>query len=108
MMQLIKFRNLLLALRAGSWITFSISFRVIFFRALPSLQCRIDSSAISLPAVLLQIESFHMSLVIRKPTFCICKNKDADQLRGNREAEQRLCFRYIDNTIPLLSLSEIS
>ena len=50
----------------------------------------------------------HMSRVMRKPTFCICKNKDADQLRGNREADQRLCFRYIDRTIPLLSKSEIS
>ena len=45
---------------------------------------------------------------MRKPTFCICENKDADQLRGNREADQRLCFRYIDSTIPLLSKSEIS
>ena len=34
---------------------------------------------------------------MRKQTFCICENKDADQLRGNREAGQRLCFRYIDN-----------
>ena len=40
--------------------------------------------------------------------FCICENKDADQLRGNREADQRLCFRYLDSTIPLLSKSEIS
>ena len=44
---------------------------------------------------------------MRKPTFCICENKDADQLRGSREADQRLCFRYIDSTIPLLSKSEI-
>ena len=43
-----------------------------------------------------------MSLVMRKPAFCICENKDADQLRGNREADQRLCFRYIESTIPLL------
>ena len=35
-----------------------------------------------------------MSRVMRKPAFCICENKDADQLRGNREADQRLCFRY--------------
>ena len=28
-----------------------------------------------------------------KPTICLGKNKDADQLRGNREADQRLCFR---------------
>ena len=45
---------------------------------------------------------------MRKPAFCICENKDADQLRGNREADQRLCFRYIDSTISLLSKSEIS
>ena len=46
----------------------------------------------------------HMSLVVRKPVFCICENKDADQLRGNREADQRLCFRYTDSTIPLLPI----
>ena len=51
---------------------------------------------------------FDLSLVMRKPAFCICENKDADQLRGNREADQRLCFRYIDSTINLLSKSEIS
>ena len=34
--------------------------------------------------------------------------KDADQLRGNLEADQRLCFRYTDTSIPLLSKSEIS
>ena len=50
----------------------------------------------------------NMSLVVRKLTFCICENKDADQLCGNREADQRLCFRYMDSTIPLLPKSEIS
>ena len=49
-----------------------------------------------------------MSLVMRKQAFCICENKDADQLRGNREADQRLCFRYPDRTIPLFPKSEIS
>ena len=55
-----------------------------------------------------------MNRVMKKPTFCICENKDTDQLRGydqlrgNREADQRLCFRYIDSTIPLLSKSKIS
>ena len=52
-----------------------------------------------------------MSPVMRKPDFCICQNKDADQLRGNREADQRLCFRYTDSTtrtIPVLPKSEIS
>ena len=38
----------------------------------------------------------------------MCENKDADQLRGDREADQRLCFRYTDSAIPLLSKSEIS
>ena len=51
---------------------------------------------------------YEMSRVMRKPDFCICENKDADQLRGNREADQRLCFHYIDSTIHLLSKSEIS
>ena len=51
---------------------------------------------------------FKMSRVMGKPTFCICENKDADQLHGNSEADQRLCFRYTDSTIPLLSKSEIS
>ena len=49
-----------------------------------------------------------MSRPMEKPTICIGENKDADQLRGNREADQRLCFRYKDSTIPLLLKSEIS
>ena len=50
-----------------------------------------------------------MSLVVRKLFFLhICENKDADQLRGNREADQGLCFRYTDSTILLLLKSEIS
>ena len=47
-----------------------------------------------------------MGRVVRKPAFCICESKDADQFRGNREADQRLCFRYIDSTILLLSKSK--
>ena len=42
-----------------------------------------------------------MSLVVRKPAFCICENKDTD-------VDQRLCFRYTDSTIPLLPNYEIS
>ena len=49
-----------------------------------------------------------MSRIVRKPDFCLGENKGADQLRGNREADQRLCFRYSDSTIPLLLKSEIS
>ena len=51
---------------------------------------------------------WYMSRVVRKPDFCICENKDAHQLRGNREADQRLCFCYIDSTILLLPIYEIS
>ena len=43
-----------------------------------------------------------------KPTICIGENKDADQLRSNCEADQRLCFRYSDSTIPPLLNSNIS
>ena len=37
---------------------------------------------------------------MRKPLICICDNKGADQLRSNCEADQHLCFRYLDRTIP--------
>ena len=35
------------------------------------------------------------------PTICLIENKCADQLRSNCEADQRLCFRYSDSTVPL-------
>ena len=50
----------------------------------------------------------YMSHLVGKPTICIGVNKGADQLRGNREADQRLCFRYSDSTTPLLLKSKIS
>ena len=52
--------------------------------------------------------TLEMSCIMRKPDFCLCENKGADQLRTNCEADQRLCFRYRDGTIPLLLKSEIS
>ena len=42
-----------------------------------------------------------MSRLVGKPTICIGENKDT-------EADQRLCLRYSDSTIPLLLKSEIS
>ena len=45
---------------------------------------------------------------MRKTDICLCENTDADQLRSNCEADQHLCFRYMDSTIPLLPKSEIS
>ena len=50
----------------------------------------------------------HMSRDVRKPDICICENKDADQLRGNLEADQRLCFPYMDSAISLLPQFKIS
>ena len=49
-----------------------------------------------------------LSRIVRKRDYCLCENKGADQLRSNCEADQRLCFRYSDSTIPLLLKSEIS
>ena len=47
----------------------------------------------------------NLSLVVRIPAFCICENKDADQLRSNYcAAVQRRWFRYTDSTIPLLPI----
>ena len=40
----------------------------------------------------------YLSLLMRKTTICICENKDADQLLSNCEADQRLCFRCLDDT----------
>ena len=51
---------------------------------------------------------YYMSRIVRKPDFCLCENKGADQLRSNCEADQRLCFRYTHSTISLLLKSEIS
>ena len=39
---------------------------------------------------------------MRKRDFCLCENKGADQLHSNCEADQRLCFRYMDSTIIVL------
>ena len=46
---------------------------------------------------------------MRKTCFLhLCKNKGADQLGGNRAADQHPCFHYIESTIPQLPKSEIS
>ena len=78
------------------------------FASYPSLLLTKGSNgnihAVIFPDLLIQEMSRHMG----KPTICIGENKGADQLRGNREADQRLCFRYSDSTIPLLLKSETS
>ena len=45
----------------------------------------------------LTMDEITISHHIRKPTNCICENRGADQ---------RLCFHYMDSTIPLLHKSE--
>ena len=49
-----------------------------------------------------------LSLRMRKPTICICENKDADQLCSNCTADQRLCFRHTNSTILLLLIYPVS
>ena len=50
-----------------------------------------------------------MSHVMRKPAFCIFKNKDADQLNGNYAADRRSApLLLLHSKIPLLPKSEIS
>ena len=58
--------------------------------------------------ILFDLEVPYLSLILRKPDFCICENKTADQLCGNHTTDQRLCFCYMDSTIPLLPKSKIS
>ena len=38
-----------------------------------------------------------------KTDFCLCRNNAADQLCGNRRADQRLCFRDIVDFLYLLN-----
>ena len=47
----------------------------------------------------------HMNHVMRKPAFCLCENKGADQLHGNHTFDQCLCFRYIGSAIPSTSVA---
>ena len=49
----------------------------------------------------------NMSCVVRKSASCICENKGADQLCGNRAVDQGLCFCYTDGAICPLYKSEV-
>ena len=51
---------------------------------------------------------YNLSLRMKNPTICICDNKDADQLCSNCTADQCLCFRHTDSTIPLVIISKVS
>ena len=52
-------------------------------------------------AIIIHVEP-QMSLFMRKQDFYLCKIKGEDQLCSNCTADQRLCFRLTDSTIPLL------
>ena len=73
-------------------------------------KCKYNAMATSIKMYpFCQITSMrYLSRLVGKPTICICENKGADQLRSNCEADQLLCFRYSESTIPLLLKSEIS
>ena len=47
-----------------------------------------------------------MSRCMRKPDFCLCENKDADQLYGT--ADQRLYFLYKQSCLFYLNLNQVS
>ena len=72
-----------------------------------NLQTTIRYAVIKFSDSLGQLIRF-VSFYMRKPAFCICENKGADQLCSNRTADQCLCFRFTNRTIPLLPKSEIS
>ena len=47
------------------------------------------------------IHYMDVSSAMRKPDFCLCENKGANQLCCICTADQRLCFCYSDSTISL-------
>ena len=69
----------------------------------------LDIDILRAPLVkIVDTQTDYLSHVMRKPDFCLCENKDADQLCSNCKARQHLCFRYSDSTIPFLLKSKIS
>ena len=54
------------------------------------------------------LTTHHLSHCMGKPTICIRQNKGTVQLRSNCEADQHLCFRYTDSTLPLLKFQASS
>ena len=49
------------------------------------------------------ISEMYLRRVMRKPVFCICENKGADQQCCNQKADQRNCLRYIVHSIYFLN-----
>ena len=84
------------------FVLFSINVRIRLFSLM-------SESLKGVPFVSLRVGSvYYLSRVMSKPTFCICENKGADQLRDNHVTDQHNCFRFIDSAILLLPKSYIS
>ena len=66
-----------------------VQIHMAFLHQLRDLQRKRDDNYVEEigPVLVSQVQFSH---VMRKTTICICENKDADQLCGNREADQRL------------------
>ena len=78
-------------------LTLSLNLAAFDIRTVPAVQEKSSKLAI-----------LNMSRHVGKPKKCLGENKGADQLRSNREADQRLCFRNTNSTMPHLLKSEIS
>ena len=60
--------------------------------SLNKAKCKLQLAGDAFMKIKVLFEGILMSLVMRKPAFCICENKDADQLRSDREADQPFVF----------------
>ena len=91
------------ALTGGSQSILSLKFAWIFYIKVEfTFKEAIAIMALMSPSIKLQTKMLYVFInepPHEKPTICICEN---------READQRLCFRYTDSTLPLLFKSEIS
>ena len=56
----------------------------------------------------LQKINLNLNRIMRESAFYVYENKGPNQLSGNHTADERLSFRYIDNTNTLIHESEIS
>ena len=96
----------------ASVLSTTLAYKIFQYKAVNRNTIKVNSSTdlIRFHNTIMQHTACNLSLsrLMGEPTICICENKDADQLRGNREADQRLCYRYTDSTLPLLFKSEIS
>ena len=72
------------------------------FYLIPSTEDVITVLGMECLTAKLKLSQEYLNHIMRNPAFCICQNKGADQLHGNRAADPCLYFGYIDITISLL------